>query len=745
MSDSFRSQLLAGVAGAIFLLAAGGAAAQEATADQPAATTSEVEEVIVTALRRGTSIQDTAASVQAFSAERLEKLNVGNTDMLQTQVPGLIAGVTSGMQTQTYMRGIGNNLTGIAASNSVATYIDGVYIPNAIQAASPFSDTERIEVLKGPQATLYGRNATGGAINIITKEPTLDPSLSASVSVGNYKAYNAQMSINGPIYGDKIAGRLSLMSQEHEGYATNLYLGTHPGGDQQMGVRAAVKFFVTDDFDILLRADHRNIQTGDYVKAAGPLSYIYVTATIPNQYVPDARKFYGEMRSEQPGEDTGGSIRFKWSSAAGELTSVTSNRRFYSGPAYADFDGIVGTHLGTARSELAGEKTSSNQFYHETYLSTPDEYRLQAVIGANYFFHDSIAEVRRITTHPIVGNARRILSNVAWAGFVDLGFDLTPQWRLIGGARYSHEETDYSQLVRVTVQSRPPGFTENSQSWNSISPRVGIEWRPREGRLYYLTATSGFKAGGFNESAPLNPFEPEKIWSYEAGARTTWADGRVRANGSVYYYDYTDLQVSTTKPITLERLVDNAESATLYGLDLELDANVTDQLTTGARLSLLHSEYGNLILCDGIVGPCIAPPNDSGFVNVEGNTLYSAPKVSFSTYADYEFTLPNVPGEFSLHGDAFYRSQVYFNQFEREDQGDPGTWILNAQVGYQSESFWNLSAYITNITDEDLMHSAVSFGSLRLGSAPNVPIGVSLVAARYAPPRLFGVRLGVEF
>lgn len=737
---SARCCLLASVAGLSVLGAASGAAAQ--ASDQ----TSEVDEVIVTALRRGTTVQNTAASLQAITSERLEELNINNTTVLQQQVPGLIVGVNSGMQTQAYIRGVGNNITGIAASNSVATYVDGVYIPNAIQAAQPFSDTERVEVLKGPQATLYGRNATGGAINIITKEPTLTPSFSADVMVGNYKAYSVQTSINGPLFGDKVAGRLSLMAQEREGYATNVYLGNHPGGDQQVGARGQLKFFVTENLDVLLRADFRNIRTGDYVKGAGREGFIYLTSTIPNQFIDDPWKIRGEMNSFQPGEDGGASLQVKWNTGLGEITSITSQRRFFTGPAYADFDTIVGTYNGSSRSELAGEKTTSNQFFHETYLSTPEDNRLQAIVGANYFFNDSIAEVRRISTGTTIGSARRILSNTAWAAFVDLGFDLTPEWRIVGGVRYSHEEADYSQLVRVTVQSVPPGFSENTRTWNATSPRLGVEWRPAQGRLFYFTATSGFKAGGFNESAPLNAFNPEKIWSYEGGAKTTWADGRLRINGSAFYYDYRDLQVSLSVPVTLQRLVANAESADIYGLDLEVIGDITDRLSAGASLALLRSKYGNLVLCDNVVGPCSTPPNDQGFVNVSGNTLIDAPETAFSTYIDYDFTVGDLPGEFQFHADGAYRSRVYWTPFEREEwQSAPPTWMFNAQLRYQSDSYWHAAAFVQNIFDEDLMIFGIASGVLRSPASSQTAIGKSSLYARYAPPRLIGVKFGVDF
>ncbi len=734
-----RAHLLAAVSlGAFAAALAGQAGAQE----RPSAPTA-VAEVVVTAERRETRLQDTAIPVQALSGSRLDALGVGDTNVLQIQVPGLITSQNTGLQVNTYIRGVGNTVTGLGASNSVATYVDGVYIANSIQTAQTFDDVERVEVLKGPQATLYGRNATGGAINIISKEPSFAPSGSIEASVGNYDAYDLKGSINGAIVDGRVAARLSVMAQGHRGYATNLTLNEHPGQDQEIGARAAIKFIITDDIDLLVRADYRHLIVGDYIKNLAPNSYIYALSDIPNQYVSDPWKIRGEVPSRQNGEDKGISERLNWSSPIGKISSTTSFRRFFEGPSFSDYDNIVGTYNHVTRSEMFGDKTQSNQFFHETTLSTPESDRLSAVLGVNYFHEDTVGEIRRISNATAVGNARRELNTSAYAVFGDFRFELTPEVRLVGGLRWTREESSYSQLVRVTVQGVAPGFSANDHSWTNTSPRVGVEYRPSEGKLFYLTATSGFKSGGFNETNPLNTFNPEHIWSYEGGTKLTWLDGRLRTNASAFYYDYKDLQVSQVQPVTLARVIANAQSAKLYGLDLEVNGSVTKSLSAGVNLSLLHSEFGNLILCDSAKGPCLATPNDSGFVNVNGNTLNNAPQVAGTVFADQTFDV--FGGTLTLHGDASYRSRVYFSQFERKEfQSSDPIWTANVQLRYDSQNNWYAAAYVQNLTDA-LYINFLTSSAIHVPATNPATAGTAIDFARFAPPRTYGLRVGYKF
>lgn len=721
-------------------------------AENPQSSGSALEEVVVTALRRAASSQDVGASLDALSAERLDQMGVGDTQAIQFKSAGLFIQPTSNVQQQVYIRGVGNNVQGLSASNSVATYVDGVYIPLSVQAFQAFNDVERVEVLKGPQATLYGRNATGGAINIISKDPSFTPHFSADGMLGNYKAYSARLSINGPIVDDVLAGRFAIVSDEHEGYAYNPTLDNHPGGSQRISMRGALKWVATPDLDIILRGDFTYMRAGDYLKMPNGLSQYYTTSTKPNQYIADPWVSYADVNNYYPMEDKGVMLKAAWSSPFGKVTSLSSVRHFLYGPFFADYDGTDGGYnFGRNVSSFLGNKMTSNQVYHETYLSTPDENRLRAIIGATYAYEHSVDEERRASVTTSVGDARRIGQTNAWAVYGDVNYDLTDDLTLVGGLRYSKERKAFSQLVRVTIGGVAPGYKANHESWDALSPRIGLEWRPRKGLLYYATATSGFKSGGFNEADPLDSFDPEKIWSFEGGVKSTWMGGRLQANASAYYYDYTNLQVAIVIGSLNLRVVDNAKSAKMYGADFDVTFALTDDLTVGANLALLHSEYGDLIQCDDARGPCRAPPYDTGLVNVKGNQLQLAPAASGSVFLDYKFR-PGIPGEFTFHTDGNYRSKVYFNTFEgNPNQTQEAAWLWNAQLRWDDpDRRYYTAVFVNNIFDKLYRPYLAGGNCLRAATAPfactaGAPPNGSAKFDRYVPPRTYGVRIGYSF
>lgn len=703
-------------------------------------------EIVVTALRRQTTLQDTPMAIAAVSGERLESLGVNNTNALQLQVPGLVVSTNTAGQNQIYIRGVGNTITGVGSSNSVATYVDGVYIANGQAALQTFNDVARVEVLKGPQSTLYGRNATGGAIVVVSKDPTADPEFTLDGLIGNFETYRLHAAMNGALRGEEIMGRLSIFAQRHEGYAENVYLETRPGSDAQWGIKAALKFVPSDWLDVVVRGDFRRMRGGDYIKHLNPNSYVYLLSAIPNQYIDNPWKYRSEIKASFKGYDVGGSVQLRWQSDAGKLTSVTSYRRFSMGPQFSDFDSIVGFYAGTTRADMSGETVGTHQLWHETVFQSPEGRDLQIMVGASYFSGDSWQEVRRIAIGNMVGSARRGGSNTAVAGFVDGRLNLTSRFSIVGGVRYTRERLEYSQLVRITTAGVGPGYAENAEKWSALSPRAGLEWRPTDGRLLYFNVTSGFKSGGFNETNPLNAFDPEKVWAFEAGFKTTLFDGRLQADASVFTYSYRDLQVSRIAPITQARVVANAGRSRIRGADVDIVFRPVRAVSLGASLSLLDSEFGELVLCDNVAGPCAAAPNDSGFVNIKGRQLNNAPSRALSLFGDLDITPGGLAGKLQLHVDANYRSRVFFTPFARKEfQSDPGNWLLNAELKFEWANRRYLAVFMRNITDEIRVDYASASGVLRSPSTSQTAIGTSLFAARLQPPRTFGLRAGYAF
>lgn len=712
-----------------------------ATAQDTAET--DGEEVVVTGLRRQTTVQNTGAVIEVLSSKKLEAGGVSGSMSAQFAVPGVLISQDLALQTQVYIRGIGSNLQGIAISNSVATYLDGVYLPNVIQAAQSFNDIERVEVLKGPQATLYGRNATGGAINIISKEPSLDFSAAADVSIGNHEAYSARASVNGTILEGKIAGRIAIQHSQHAGYATNLFNGREILGDMLYGIRGALKFFVSENVDIVVRADYVHEKTGDLYKLLPSTSVYYIGAL--QYFTPDPRAVYYDIHPSQPVEDMGGSFTLNWRMPFGKLTSVTGARRFEAGPIFSDSDQIPikGTFFPAGAGAL-GSKVGSDAIYHETYLATDAEKTVSAVVGFNVFHEDAFEFAR--TQGPTVAvpltATDRYSTTDAWSVYIDGTWRVTDKINVIAGVRYSEETRDYRFYRRT-----PAGTTEKSEAtFVSTSPRFAIEYRPNDGLLFYASATSGFKSGGFNTAVPSNGFGPEEIWSYEAGVKSTLWDKRARLNMSVFYYDYANIQVLQYLTINslITPIITNAGTAKLWGSDISADLRVTDELTIGAGVSLLHTEFGSAIFCDPLFGSCTATnPAARPMVNVEGNRLPRAPEVTGNLYADYVTGLGD--GSVTLHADAAYRSKTYYTVFQNPLYAADSFWILGASARYDAPEGWFAEIYGRNLTDELAITQIINSSPLRNPSTGVILGGTPARFERYAPPLTYGLRLGVSF
>ncbi|MDO7842300.1 TonB-dependent receptor [Sphingomonas immobilis] len=740
-----RSLMIRSSSLALACFAAAPALAQSAAPVVPpeaAADTDPSRDIVVTGLRRTATAQDTAAAINVLSSEQLDKTGVQGTATLQFQTPGLLVSQDLGLQTQVYIRGIGSNLQGIATANSVSTYLDGVYLPNTTQTNQSFSDIERIEVLKGPQATLYGRNATGGAINIVTQDPANRMEGKADIAYGNYNDLNIRGSISGPIVKDVLLARISAQYENRDGYYRNLFTGNRIANLRIAGIRAAFKILAADNLDIILRGDYTYTESGDFLKLRPATSVYY--AGNPQYYTDDPRAVYYDIEPEQPAKDYGVSATIHWTTPIGKLTSITSDRIYDVGPIYYDSDQVPrpGTYFPNGVGAI-GSYVRSDSIYHETYLSTDEKRPLSAIIGGTYFY-ESARELKRILG-PSLAVPRtytdRFGTTDAYSFYVDAKLNLG-QFSIVGGVRYTSEKKTYD-FYRVDPVAAP---TFNSRRDSKWSPRVGVEFRPNADWLIYATATSGFKSGGFNTDVPTNSFGPESIWSYEGGFKSQLFDRRVRFNVSGFYYDYKDIQVLQYLTINsvISPIITNAGSAKLYGVDATLDVKATSNFTVGGGLSYLHSEFGSAVFCDPLRGSCTATdPAARPFFNVQGNRLTRAPEISANVYADYK--IPLASGDVTLHGDGSYRSRTYYTVFQNPIYSAAGFWLLGANVRYTAHSGWFVEAYGQNLTDTLAITQIINSSPLRNPATGAILYGTPAEFDRYSPPRTYGIRIGTKF
>lgn len=692
-------------------------------------------EILVTAERRETSAQDISAAIQVISGDSLAEVGIVDTENLQVRVPGLVTSRLGGPTQRPYLRGIGNDLYGIASGNSVATYVDGVYVPNSTQSFQAFNDLERIEVLKGPQAVLYGRNATGGTIVITSKKPEFTFGANGDISYGNYNDFQVRAGVTGPI-SEKVAVRVAAQYLDRDGFGKNLPSGKDQDFFKNLAIRASVLAELTENLTALVAVDYSDLKTGDYVKTPNPDAWNY-QATV-GQYIEDPWLRYGNHDSYAPLKDAGIRLRLDWKTGIGDITSITSYRKFKYGPFFYDNDDVgMPLSLPTVPPFVLGELwvngsvQESKQFSHETYLATDPNAPLSMIVGASVFLET--AEERQRSIFFAYRYSDRFLDNPAYAAYADFKYKLSDTLTLNAGARYSYEKKDYSLtplIVDAAGNITGEGVTlAGKSSWKQFTPRFGVEFRPGDDILLFATATRGFKSGGFNTDDPTNEFSPEDIWSYEGGFKAQW--GGLTTNLSAFYYDYSNLQVQQVLLPSGKSIVTNAASAKIYGLDGEIAWRVSDSFRVGTTFAVMHSEYGDLTLFNDLLA---VPTN----VSVKGNTLKRAPKLTALTYADYR--TPIGSGELSVHGEAAYRSRTYYTPFQDTPHSQPGFWLFNANIKYSfADDRHSISVFGQNLTNK-LYATSIEDVARFLGPLDGAPL-----YTHYGPPRTYGVRYGFKF
>jgi iron complex outermembrane receptor protein len=675
----------------------------QALSDNPA----PGDDIVVTAQRRASTQQRTPASIQVISGAELQSKSITTIDQIASLTPGLKVDNNAG-RGYVYIRGIGTDSVGIGVDPSVATYLDGVYSPRGNAVFGGIWDIDHIEVLKGPQGTLYGRNATGGAILTITKQPTLGTITGYGLaSYGNLDRKRVEGALNVPL-GDKVALRVSGMYLDDDGYMNNLFSGKKVGDQTIRGGRATLLIEPTDDLKITL-SGYYSRQTGSRgatfkLDTSQPSPTLVANPTIT---VPTGR-YDGNYNLANSAELTmgGASATIDYVRGPVAVRSVTgfvstrSNR-------VLDFDAtqllVNETYLGLEKSKAYSQSLQFNN---------ADAGTFNWMAGLDYEHEDLSADIRSRFNN----RADRILqatNNVdAMSAFIDLNYEVLPGLRVLGGVRYSTEDKSFF-------------FTKAAKgNWGEWTPKVGLQYDLNSNIMLYATATRGFKSGGFNSSAVQPAFGPEKIWSYEAGIKSRSIGGRLIANVSAFHYDYTDLQVTQIDPNNgAVPITANAGSATVNGVDGEVTFHVSKAFSFGANATYLDTSFGHLLLQN-------ASLTGSPFVDVSGNQFSRAPKFSGVVNAQYIVDLG--ASSVTLSGDVRYTSRVYFSPFETSFVSQASFATANARLAWNKDGF-ELAGFANNLTNKYYIVTAQTYPTA---------IGTSYLPAE---PRTYGVSAKFSF
>ena len=622
-----------------------------------------------------------------------------------------------------------------------------------------FLDVERIEVLKGPQGTLYGRNATGGAINILSRMPTEELEGYVGAGFGSFSRQEIKGAVSGPI-SETWQARLAGRYLKDDGFTDDL----EPGGsqeidDQDMYALRGILGYEADNVDFTLIADYTDFESGNRSsKPLDDLSMAIVLGALPQAF--------GETRNDLPTfhdwqmSGLTATLNIRLSDSL-ELTSITGYRDYESD----FFFNTDGTEIEVTRSYFQYE---SDQLSEELRLSSTGEGPVNWMLGAYYLTEDKKGALGLgRETHPTFGVVSFIIPNDdetdAWAIFGEASYDFSDQWRGTLGIRWSDEEkSDFTSVGAIfgdnsglaSTGSVVQFFTRTEEaSWDDFSPRAVLEYRPDADTMFYGSITKGFKSGGWNAFDGSPSFSPEEVLSYELGLKSDLADGTVRVNGAIFYYDYTDLQVSTFQNgLTVTT---NAADATVWGVELELSARPVPEFVLNASLGYLNAEFDRFISANGICPPDATPEELAGecrgaaagetrVADLSGNTLQNAPEWKLNVNGTYSFNLSE-GAQINLFGQVSYQSELFHTQFNDPLIGQSDITLIDARVAYvAADGRYEIALYGKNLSDEEYFQNTVRFTSLSQGNpADRFNIGAGL--GYPAPGQSWGVEAIYRF
>lgn len=701
--------------------------------EQPQEPIAELGDIIVTAQKRAENLQRVPLAVSALSGETLQDLNISDITQTATLVPSVNVQqrLSYGVVT---IRGVGYDQLTVGSESSVAVHQDGVYIARPTQALAGFYDVERFEISRGPQGTLFGRNSTGGAANIISRKPTAEAEGYINATVGNYSAFSVDGALSGPLIDDTLMARFAFKTDDRDGYGENIFNGQDIEDMDMRAFRGQLLYKPNSRFSILLSGDYYRQRDnsiamhfgGYYVPCSAATTFPAcgtnlggITAPklrdIANDFQPtNDRKFYGLSAT----------IDLALTDTI-DLRSISAWRKG-STDFSADSDGTTADLLWISRIEKNRQISEELQL-----IGTSD--RLKWILGG-YFFDDKTDGIPGGSFGPTTGRGAflqgGVLNSAAYAVFGQATYDLTDQFSVTLGGRYSTEkksiEDEYFYPGAGPVRSVPD---KRSKTFKAFTPKFGIEFKPNPDILAFVNVQKGFKSGGYSPGSvdPVTnqfqaPFDQEILWSYEAGLKMSL--GRARLNLTGFHYDYSDIQVGRVENVS--SVISNAGAANVDGLEAEATVPITHALRfdlTGSWLNARFSEYetkdpGRLAL---------------GVLDLKGNKLSQAPEFSWNVGIQHRWDVGS--GDLTLRGEWFHSTRVWFSPFNVKAFSQPSYDLFNAFLNYDNGDHWSASLFVRNIADKSVMAGGYVSSGL-FGFPQNVTL---------QPPRVFGAKVGYRF
>lgn len=732
MNRQVKAALLAGAAMSVIMPATYAMAQSAPVANEP---TSAVEDIIVTARRTSESAQKTPLALTAFSGETLERVGAQQVTDLQGSVPNLnlVQGRGSSNSTNIYIRGVGQPDSLQTFDPAVGVYVDDVYYSRIRGSQFDLLDLERIEILRGPQGTLYGKNTIGGAMKLVSRRPGQDFRARASASYGDYDLFEVQGAVSGPVT-DKLALGLSVLHSERGGYVTDPSTGAEYNDKNTSAARASLAWDPTDTFRIDFNLDYSKDDAGLTVgQAQNSLTYlaggvVYPVASPTPEYNFKTRTTPG-LPNETRLETWGTSLRATWDlSDKLALKSITSYRELATDD-YIDFDA---TELELADALVAVDQKQVSQELQLTYTG-----ERTSVVGGVYYMKEDVGSHQDSYNDDLLGPAylnsgflRTIddtLETTSKAIYGNVSYSVTDKLRVSGGVRYTEEEKDYWRTTSTFYNLLPAFnatylFTPDVGKYDDTSIMLSADYQINDDVMVYGRYAQGFKSGGFNGRAnsatEATEYQPETADTFELGVKSSFMDRRLRLNATAFITKYEDFQARVagldTDPVTglpapvLSVL--NAGELDIKGLELEGVFVPMPGLTLDAQVGYLDAEYGEFA--------------DTRFTNFGGSRAFQdpafSPKWTMRFGGQYEMALANGSGV-TFGAAAKFRSEMALavdntlanSDVKLDSMYQDDYWLYDARVVWNdSADRYSIGLYGQNLSDEVYKTDAQEFSSI---------------------------------
>ncbi|HSB94838.1 MAG TPA: TonB-dependent receptor [Spongiibacteraceae bacterium] len=707
----------------LIVLAVGGTTSLYSSADaqQDAVT---LKKVTVTAQKREETAQEVPTPITVLGGDDLLQAGVGRS---ATEVVNFVPNASAGTQLhgrpRWWIRGVGTGVQSIDSPNPVGIYFDDVYISNASATGGPLFDIDRVEVLRGPQGTLWGKNTTGGAINFVSKKPSFTPDGYLKLDYGTYDDKTIEGAFGGPIRGEQLAARGSFHHESRDGRFNNLHTGQEDGSFDDSDFRLQFLGEITQDLEALLNLHTRHYTTDG---TTSTVTGTGVNGAYRNGFIPSTSIDDVNTNAEDSLDQTqnGVSLNIKWQLGALALTSITAYED-YTNEAFTDSD-YTPLELGRSRRD-----ETSRQVSQEFRLTSPREERWNWLAGLHYL-HENVdsdyasAKLNNLTPTPPTAppasysDANYTHKTKSFAVFGSTTYNFTDDLNVTAGLRWTTEnkKLDFKRIAssgaitfndpsawwnsnNVQTTFGVPVALDEDKDWHAVTYDLTPEYKITDNARVYFRYAKGFRSGGYNTGATAQAalskiVDPEYLTSYELGAKSEWLEGRLNANASVFKYNYDDIQVNVVTPLpssggTAVSYLQNVKHGKASGAEFDIEVLPIQALHINASLGILNTKFTDFDV-----------PSAGGTVSYSGNRFVRSPHYTGVLGADYHFALPG-GGKLVAGSDLKYQSKQYFFTTNQNDPllGQGAYSIVNARLSYvTADDKVTVTTYANNVGDK---------------------------------------------